>query len=50
MFLTNHLEYRHSSKFQPKMILSLENPHVSDAAIGKSPNYQIFHFEFFRAV
>ena len=41
MFLTKHPEYRHLSKFQPKMIPSLEKPHVSDKAPGKSPFVQI---------
>ena len=43
------MEYRHLSKFQPKIIPSLKKPHVSDKAHGISPFVQISaqnHFEF----
>ena len=36
-----HMEYRHLSKFQPKIIPSLEKPHVSDEPHGLSPLVQI---------
>jgi len=43
------MENRQTSKFQPKIISSLEKPHVSDEPHGKSPNFSILaqnHFEF----
>ena len=49
MFLTNHMENRHLSKFQLKIIPTLEKPHVSDEPHGKSPFDQISaqtYFEF----
>ena len=49
MFLTKHPGYHNLSKFKPKTISSLEKPHVSDKAPGKSPFVQIStqnHFEF----
>ena len=36
MILTNHMEYRHLSKFQPKIIPSFEKPDLSVKAHGIS--------------
>ena len=49
MFLVKNPENRHLSKFQPKIILSLDKPYVSDKAPEISPIAHISaqnHFEF----